>query len=189
MTTTKACPEREEMLILDAAGELPAGRAAQEWAAHLLRCEGCRRERAELERLFNGLRRGLPAPELGPARAEAVIAGLQRKLRGERRPEARPFRRWIPAFAAACGLLVAVAGGVALKDRVFTLWGGGDPLQAQSLSDQEREIISNLDLLKNLGTIEKLVQVVDEAGGEQPAPADGPETQGARRNEILDLFS
>jgi hypothetical protein len=188
MTTSRACRDREEILILDAAGELTAGQAAEEWAAHLLHCEGCRRERAELARLFDGLRRVLPAPELGPARSAAMIAAVRRSIPGARRAPAELWRRWVPAFAAACTVLFVVAAGVALKDRGFSPWGGGDLLQTQALSDQEREIISNLDLLENLGTIEKLVQVVDDAGGDPPAPAGESETQGARRSERLELF-
>lgn len=186
----QACREWEEMAILDAAGELTPGPQAAAWAAHLVRCESCRREKRELERLFAGLRREMAAPRLSAGRAEVMIAAVHRGLRDAPRSETRlPLGRpralswrWRPAFAAACTALLVFAAGWGLKERVF---GPGDPLQAAAVSEEDRAVISNLDLLENLGTIEKLVQVVDRME-ERPAPADSPETQGELRGEAAE---
>jgi len=160
----KRCPEHEEALWLDVYGELdPNERPA--WEEHLEACEGCRREREQLVLMLQTVKANTPSPALSREEALALASSITRKLREERE---EPWWRkrlfgipnsLIPALTAACILIVAFGW--------FSMKGFRSPSSITHLNSEERilakdlEIIKNLDMLEEMDTLHKLVQVVD----------------------------
>jgi len=188
----KACRTQNETLMLDVLGELNDSRMRREWEGHLRACDSCRRERSRMLQLLGKVREvGMP-PELSAAQMDAMAGAVGWRLRNERlsRPQKTGWRlRLVPALAAACALLVVVAFGYRFRDRWAGPEGGGEitaELQAEDL-----DIIQHLDLLKDMGTIEKLIHVVDvdppQEGQAPDQPA--PETQGMHRDENGKAYS
>jgi hypothetical protein len=164
----QACPERKEELMLDVLGELDPGMRSS-WEQHLRTCEGCRMEKARLETIFSGLRQSpMPLP-LTPAETHRMTLQLHNGLTAGRQSMSwwdRLRRRpqvWLPALAAACGVLfLAVFLGYRLPNLGRLLPGSRLDISRQ-LPQDEREIVRNLDLLKNFNTLEKLIRVVDDS--------------------------
>jgi anti-sigma factor RsiW len=181
------CRNHEESLLQDVLGELPASVRRDRWQEHLRACEGCRRERQRMAHLLGKVRSNFRTPALSPREADAMAAAISRKLSSDE--PASLGRRWwrpgwVPTLAAACGLLVAVAVGYQLGGRFLANGKLGESAQESQISVQDLDVVSQLDLLKNLSTIEKLVQVVDEpASGSPPATNGNSETQGAEADE------
>lgn len=177
-----ACRSQNEILMLDALGELNDLRQRRDWEEHLKACGGCRRERARLLALLGRVRHAGMPPELSAEQADAMAKTVGWRLRNERiaarRETGRRFRlRPVPALAAACAIVVVVWGGYRLQQHL-----GGDgsetELTAGLMAPEDLEVIKNFDLLKDMDTIEKLIHVVDlpdNATGTEPA---APETQG-----------
>jgi hypothetical protein len=99
------------------------------------------------------------------------------RLRNERlKSHAAPRRRltlW-RSLAGACALLAVVVLGYRAQEQFFS-----EPV-ADLL---DIEVIQHLDLLREMDTLEKLVEVVDldlTPGGQAPEQAPGNETQGNR---------
>jgi hypothetical protein len=99
------------------------------------------------------------------------------RLRNERLTAGAAPRRRVTvwrALAAACALLVVVALGYRAQEMFIP----------EPMADlQDIEVIKHLDLLRELDTIEKLVEVVDldlAPAGSEPGQAPGAETQGSR---------
>ena len=104
-------------------GELDAAEA-HAFEAHLLGCERCRRDAAELERLPQLLERAAPPFDVPPELEARVLGAL---VDGER---PRPHRRRTPLrLGAALGASLAAAAALAIA----VLGGGGDP-DAQRLA-------------------------------------------------------
>lgn len=171
-----ACSHQSDTLMLDVLGEPMDPMLRREWEDHLASCEGCRRERAGLVHLLGRVRNAGQPPALSAQQADAMVNALGWRLRNERlRAHAAPRRRitvW-RSLAAACALLVIVALGYRAQDHFFP----------EPVADvQDMEVIQHLDLLREMDTIEKLVEVVDldltPAG--QPEQAPATETQGNR---------
>lgn len=97
-------------------GELDAD-AARRFEAHLLGCERCRLDAAELEGLPELLRRAAPPFDV-PPELEARVLGALRN--GHRRPRRRLLRR--PRFALAGAATLAAAAALAIA-----VLGGGAP--------------------------------------------------------------
>jgi hypothetical protein len=187
-----ACRNQNEMLILDVLGELPVSEDRKDWANHLRTCEACRRERERMLQLLGEVKRSFAAPKLSKDEADTMADAISRQLRNER-SRGRSFRRWvpglIPSLAAAGGLLIALVVGYQLNGGFLTTGKFIGISQELLPREQDLDVISNLDLLKNLSTIEKLVQVVDDSAGEPPVSDENTETQGARPNDHANAFS
>lgn len=180
----QACRNHQEVLMLDAMGELNDHRLRRTWQAHIEGCASCRAERERLVRLFARMRLSAAAPELTGAEA-SLLAG--RVLRDLRRPARQRWGagwrlRLAPAMAAASAVVVIAAGGYFFLDRFFVSEKMADLRFEEQLPLQDVEVIKQLDFLKNLDTIEKLVQVVDsdETPGGAPPAADPPQAHEAR---------
>lgn len=177
-----ACRNQNEILMLDALGELNDPRQRRDWEDHLETCGGCRRERARLLTLLGRVKHAGMPPELSVEQADAMAKTVGWRLRNERiaarRETGRRFRlRLVPALAAACALVVVVLGGYRLQQY---LGGGGNETEmtAELMPPEDLEIIKNLDLLKDMDTIEKLLHVVDVPDNGTGTEPDAPETQG-----------
>jgi len=160
----KPCPEHEETLWLDVCGELdPNERPA--WEKHLEVCENCRREREYLALMLQTVRVNTPSPILSREETLALASSIARKLREERKEtwwRKRLFgipNSLVPALTAACILIVALGW--------FSMKGLRSPSSMTHLNSEERilakdlDIIRNLDMLEEMDTLQRLVQVVD----------------------------
>jgi hypothetical protein len=178
----QACRIHHETLILEATGELNDDGLRQRWKAHLDVCPACRTEKERLTRLIGKMRDTATPDELSGVAAHLMA---MRVLREVRRPD--PRRRgsgWLPRFApVGVSLLVLVAGVVYYFQDHFP---GTDKMAdlriEEQVPSQDIEVIRQLDFLRNLDTIEKLVHVVDAepSPGGEPTSDDPGQTQGAR---------
>jgi hypothetical protein len=163
--------------MLDVLGEPMDSQLRRDWDSHVASCEGCRREREQLARVLGRVRRAGEPPALSVRQADAMARHVGWRVRNERlTTRAAPRRRatiW-RSLAAACALLVVIVVGYRAQERLFP----------EPLADlQDIEVIKNLDLLREMDTIEKLVEVVDldlTPAGSEPGQAPGAETQGSR---------
>ncbi|SMC22941.1 Putative zinc-finger [Desulfacinum hydrothermale DSM 13146] len=186
------CKKFRDTAALYAAGALMPGEHGR-FAEHLSSCAQCRREvEAWIDFLedVSGAER-LPQPSAGEAARAAALA--LRRLGEESTEKRRP--RWLPmslpwawnarfwAGAAACTLsLLLLLGGV--------LWHRLESRHAQpirmtqetKLVPDEMDLVKHLDLLRDLETIERVVQTVDapSRSGDRPGPGHG---QGLRKSE------
>jgi hypothetical protein len=174
----RACSDHGDTLMLDVLGEPMAPELRREWEGHLSGCEGCRQERADLVRVLAGIRTVGAAPALSDRQADAMANAVGWQLRNEnvKRRAARPRRlmRWRP-LAAACALALVIVLGYHTARDVF------EPEPVADL--QDIEVIRHLDLLKEMDTIEKLVEVVDldlTPAAQPPEQAPESDTQGNR---------
>lgn len=183
----QACRDQNEVLMLDALGELNDPRMRRDWESHLTACEGCRRERARMLDLLSKVKHAGMPPELSDRQADAMAQAIGWKLRNER---IKPFResprrfRFIPVLATACAIIVVVLGGYRLQQY---LSGSGSEMEmsADLMLPEDLEIIKNFDLLKDMDTIEKLMHVVDiPDNGPETEEGAPEETQGMHRDEI-----
>jgi len=184
----KACPDRKETMMLDVYGELDP-ETAWRWEEHLEACGACRGERSRLEALIGRIRAAEAPAALSAEESGAMLAELHRRTDRRRRRFAsrRSLIRGLPALAAAATLIVAV---VLFQER-GPVPGPSPPAVSPvdiygQLSEEDREVIRNLDMLKQFQTIEKLSRVVDVAG--ESRPDENPE-QGASRNDPYDVYA
>lgn len=172
----RACSDHGDTLMLDVLGEPMAPELRREWEGHLSGCEGCRQERADLVRVLAGVRKIGAPPALSDRRADAMANAVGWRLRNERLKEgaARHGRLsgWRP-LAAACALAAVV---------VLGYHGVQGVLEPEPVADlQDIEVIRHLDLLREMDTIEKLVEVVDldlTPGAQPPEQAPENDSQG-----------
>lgn len=175
-----ACRNQNETLMLDVLGELHDSSVRRMWEDHLRACDGCRRERGRMLQLLGKVREAGMPPELPAAQTDSMAAAVGWRIRNERLAQSgktigRRFRLF-PALAAGCAFMVVLAVGYRLQDRLFGPLGGGDI--AVEMQEQDFEVVKHLDLLKDMDTIEKLIQVVDiDSEGQRPDQA-APDTQG-----------
>lgn len=184
----KACAEYQEIIWMDLYEELKPDLRSR-LGRHLAACPACRQERSRMGRLLDAARKGAPGAELAPAAAEAMTRSITEALR-----ENRNRRGWrqrlgvgsrtpFPALAATgLALLLLVWGGIRFDF-------GGSPVSTgirlsrteQTLLQEDYEVIRNLDLLEEMDTMEKLVQVVDKREYDYMEDTEDPYRRGAAR--------
>jgi hypothetical protein len=177
------CTDRNEQVMLDVYGELDAGaRSALE--DHLSSCADCRREKESLTAMLGQVRQAMVPPPLSMRDSAAMVRKVQDRLAvfrlpgGLRQPVKKKRVSWIPAFAAACVLvLVAIFVGYERSGNIAQPVAQRIDI-SQKLPENEEEIVKNLDLLKNFNTLEKLSQVVDDSAGRNPSDTHNQGTQG-----------
>jgi len=179
------CKDYQKALILDVFGELDPDELP-DWAAHMATCPGCRAERERLRRLMDQVKTTAKPEPLTEHEAARMRARLHWTLnnadRASRLKEKIPVRyRFLfrPAWAAGIllGLVLAV-GGVPWKQAFFTPPMDADntaPTSTAMVPAQDQEVLENLDFLKDLDTIRKLVHVVDQNDNEG-TPSDNADT-------------
>lgn len=182
----QTCRNQNEILMLDALGELNDPRMRREWENHLKTCDGCRRERASMLALLGRVKDAGMPPELSAEQADAMAKTIGWKLRNER---IKPFQesprrfRFMPVLAAACAVIVVVLGGYRLQQHL-SVPGNEMEMSADLMLPEDLEIIKNYDLLRDMDTIEKLMHVVDIPDNGPGIEEDAPEeTQGMLRDE------
>ena len=180
-----ACQDQQSTIMLDVYGDLDA-EARAHLQQHLETCEGCRRERRHLLEVIGKTKTAMEPPQLSATEAKRMTNAVIWKLNHARHikwwPPIFGYRpsRVIPALAAA-SILIVIASIIGYN--TFTAdhqYHSSASLQAEQLSPQDLEIIQNLDLLRDMEAIQKLVQAVDPSSTNPPADNSFNDTQGMK---------
>lgn len=179
------CPEYNEILFLDIYGELDS-ESRSKWQSHLRTCTACKQERFRMMRLLENVKEVMISPPLAQRDRDGMVKAIRTGMsrRGERR--SRPgWRGWLsrpwrvgPALATACvfaAILSIWSLGVFDSFYITNRIPGKDSLQGMRAEDEE--IIRNLDLLRQMDSVEKLVNTLDEPEEDPPAPEGTSQTQ------------
>jgi hypothetical protein len=181
----QACRNHHETLMLDVLDELTDPRVRRDWEGHLASCSGCRTEKTRLLNLLGRVRASGSPPELSEAEAQRMTAAVSRKIRnrpGRVSGSGRSFRL-LPALAAACVLFITVMAGYWWQEAFFGAERIADLSSEPQLEPPDLDVVKNLDLLRDMDTIEKLIQIVDIPGNSQTPGEPSPETQGTQPDE------
>jgi len=161
----KNCPDFQETLWMDIHGELdPKDRRA--WEEHVAGCAACREERERMSRLMELVKEDLSPSRLSREKAGALSSSIKGRLRAEAVgvPWWRRFinapRRFVPAAAAA--MLLAVAVAWFSHKNLSSTTGVNHPDSGNEIAVTDGEVIRHLELLEEMDTLRKLVQVLDE---------------------------
>lgn len=161
----KPCPDRHEMILLAAYGELDPEQR-QDWEQHRTACPGCRGEYEALLRLLGRIKESMPVPELSEKRASSILWSLKRELRKEREKPSS-WKQWlvrpsrlVPALATVSIVLITLGlFGPKLTEK---------PSPLQTVPDVENEVVikdldvlTNLDFLEDMDTLQELLNVLD----------------------------
>jgi anti-sigma factor RsiW len=159
-----ACQDHEDTLWLDVYDELTPEQR-QVWESHLASCGPCREERQRMRNLVSELKQSAQPRPMTAGETETLVSRIvrQQSRRRWRLPGTdRPIGRWAPAFTMAGVLLVAL-GILAhrwLLPSTVGLPVAFDPGRNPAIA-QDIDIIQNLDMLKDMDEIQKLVKMVD----------------------------
>jgi hypothetical protein len=181
------CTTYQETLWLDVYGEL-ADEERLAWEKHLETCEACHQEKETLLHVLHKAKDALIVPLPSPSPVEQARAAWDREA--ERKMERAWWPRlfigipaWpLPALATAV-LLVTVVTWVTVTrwESHPGLSPGSNLVVGRPLTPEEFAVIKNLRILKEMATIEKLVQVLDKPQTMAPSEPGG-ETIHERKN-------
>jgi len=164
------CSKMKRDLLLYIHGALD-DRDRAELESHLRECKDCRDERARLTALLGRIRETSQPQELSASETDEIVSGVHRRLKAKpagwlKHVFSGSHFPLIPVAAAAC---MAVIVSLFAYQTFNTERRLGNPAQQQQqLTQQEVEIIRHLDLLRNMDTIQRLVQIVDETDKDEP---------------------
>lgn len=184
----KACAEYQEIIWMDLYEELKPNLRSR-LRRHLAACPACRLERSRMDRVLDAAREGAPGTELAPAAAEAMARSITETLREN---GSRHGWRQRLGLGSKMSFSALTATGLAL---LLLVWGGmridfgGSPVSTdirlsrteQTLLQEDYEVIRHLDLLEEMDTVEKLVQVVDKREYDYLEDTEDPHRRGAAR--------
>lgn len=191
----KPCAKHREILFLDVYGDLdPEIRSA--WEEHLKDCEACRREKERVQRLVAGVQGIMDAPKLSESQVDEAVYHVRKRIAGIRREKAWyrcfGFRPW--GFAAAAGALSVMLfmwatldiGGpnVPFKMPITSLYDTQEHALVENL-----EIIQHLDMLREMESLRKLVQIVDDVDRKVPDTETQPDILGKNRHGKRKIFA
>ncbi len=181
----QTCRHHNETLMLDVLDELTDPRVRRDWEDHLTSCSGCRTEKARMLHLLGQVRASGSPPELSDAETQRMAGAVSRETHN------RPGRvsrsgwsfRLVPALAAASVLIITVMAGYWLQDSFFGARRVADLAAVPQLDAPDLDVVKHLDLLRDMDTIEKLIQIVDIPDNSQTPGETNPETQGTQPDE------
>lgn len=171
----KTCSDYHEMLLLDIYGELnPAEHRA--WEDHLSTCDHCRKDKEQLVQLLQTIKVALPTPILSPDKIADHVQSIKGRLREEanfswwKKVRFRLPQRLVPALTTACLLLIIMSWFGLKEFRKFGLL----PTSPQTTSEEhinrnDLEVVKNLEFLKDMEDIEKLVKHLDKTDFQSPS--------------------
>jgi len=178
------CLDKEKTLMLDAYGELDP-QELEKWEKHLRTCDRCLREKERLSQLFVNIKQSIDSPcldsDMEKAFAENIVCKLEKKRKVSNKFKIKSIKILWPA--AACVLLIVF--GI-YNFKIFQT-GSENRYQenlnlAEMISGEELEIISNLDILKDIDSIKKIVQLVDHPEINGSSENNSSEIQGMIQN-------
>ena len=181
------CDHRIENLTLYVYGELDPV-AGHEVENHLDTCEGCRQEHERLSAILTKVREASVSPQLSPLEARAMAGGISRTLKaGTRRTWWRQYLEFMPSrlipaavMAGALVITVAVVGYLNLNKAPGIAPVALNQNEELMLSDQDLEILDNLELLKEMDAIQKLSRAVAPDGESELNRGMDNDTRGMR---------
>jgi len=168
----KPCANHRETLMLDIFGELgPEARPV--WEEHLKTCEACRRERLRMKGLVGNLKDAMGPPTLSDRQVSEGVLAVRMKLMDARKApwwrrvlNVRPAML-VPAAVAFCALFLAITmvdmGSLLNSVGIRT---ASHPNIMEQIRSEDLEVIKNLDLLREMESLGKLVHVVDDKNGD-----------------------
>lgn len=191
-----ACNQYEDTLMLDVYGELDS-KARIPWEAHLQACPACLAERAALLRLLGTVRKCTQAPPLHRAWKEVMVKAVHAGLRDQERKTKwlgwfgfpHPTRL-VPAMAVLCMVIIAVY--------VLGVKNPHSPLPGRSTAQQktlteiqpaDMEILKHLDLLRDLDSVQRLVNIMDGADKDGAQPRSENKVQGLNQDEKQEIYA
>jgi hypothetical protein len=161
----KPCPDRDEMILLAAYGELDPEQR-QDWEQHRTACPGCRVEYEALLGLLARIKESMPVPELSEKRASSILWSVKRELRKEGEKPS-----WWKQWLLQPGRLVPALATVSIVLITFGLFGPNFTEKSsppQTVPDVENEavikdldVLTNLDFLEDMDTVQELLNVLD----------------------------
>jgi hypothetical protein len=163
----KCCTKYTETLFLDVYGELPPQEKVA-WKKHLATCESCRDERQRLVTLLAQSKEALPSPALRPEEENRIKVSLHDALNHKKTAwwhRKGNMKKLVPAALAAALVLVILGGFKADEFRSLFRFGPdikvADDLE-QPIQAMDLEIIQHMELLEEMESLRKLVQVMDQ---------------------------
>jgi hypothetical protein len=184
-----ACKDYHESLILDVMGE-PDPKNRNLLENHLDGCRACRTERTRLIRLLETMRNSANPPELSETEVDRFAQGISWRLKNQKiqaglkqQPQTTVVRR-IPAMVA---LSLLLAFGAVLwyraGDRFFQSVQTDEQRAEMTLPKQDLDVIRNLDMLKDMDTIQTLVRTIDQpnTNRSKDTPMFDPDARGTMR--------
>ena len=149
----RGCEDYFELLSAHIDGELTVEEASR-LEDHLRGCEACRRELADMQRVWDGL--GV-LEDVEPS-SHLAARVLDRTLTDASAAGANvPRRRWLyPAAAVAAVLFIAVVAGYVLQDRTVEPPRPAEEVAAAPANGDADQIVKNMDLLENLDVLTEL---------------------------------
>jgi hypothetical protein len=104
-----------------------------------------------------------------------------------KRPGRRSRSGWsfrlVPALGAACVLIITVIAGYWFQDSFFRAGKAANLASAPQLEAPDLAVVKHLDLLRDMDTIEKLIQIVDIPDNGQAPGEPNSETQGIQPDD------
>ena len=187
----QACEHLIENLTLYVYGELDPV-AEGKVSDHLEGCEACRNEHQRLSSILDKVREASVSPQLSPLQARAMAAEINRTLKaGTRRTWWREYLAVLPtrlapavAMAGALVITVAIIGYLSLNRNPGTVTVSQHQNEELMLSDNDLEILDNLEMLKEMDAIQKLSRVVNPDDESGPLPGLDNGTRGMRQDGL-----
>ena len=185
----EACHNQKENLVLYVYGELDSN-SGKELEDHLAKCKFCRSDYQQLSSLLGNIKESVSSPELSPKQVNSLVTNIKWKLNDRRKEnwwhryfDFRPAPM-ITAIATACILIIAAGIIGYIK---YTATNEFQPVAGRQnegvmLSDTDREIVKNLEFLKEMDAIQKLSKVVDLKGESNSQGELDDETRGMRQD-------
>lgn len=160
-------PEKiNELISLAIAGE-GSPKEDSLFDQHLRNCEVCREKLYRIKHIFSELTEMAKPNPLTPREIARLHGTVFTTPRQHKKTTVFPLLQSSvtalvkPLAIAICAVFVIFAGWkIYHKPMLHTA-----KIQQENLSEEEMDIISNLDMLKDLEAIEKLVKVLDEVPG------------------------
>ena len=184
----KACHHHKETIMLDVYGELGT-EARGRLKKHLATCEACRREHRHLENMIANLKTTMQPARLSSDEVARLAATVNARLQKERNkkwwhPNMAAYRpaHLVPALAAACLIIVVSAVWIYSSFSSINKFQPTASIQEEQLMVNDMQIIENLDLLKEMEAIQKLIKAVDKQPNDPPSGDINRDTQGMRHN-------
>jgi hypothetical protein len=184
-----ACLNKEKILLLDVHGGLdPQERAA--WEKHLQTCDGCLDEKKRTLQLLENIKQTIEMPVFDSKTDDIFTRKLMNKLHTRKITNKKRVKwpsiwlRPFPALAGAC-IIILVIGIYSLK-MLHTTSGNhyqADSNLAEMISTEELEIITNLDMLNDMDSIRKIVELVDYSESNKSRNNSTPNIQGVIRHD------
>lgn len=186
----KGCPEYEEFLLLDIHQELDTSSRAR-WMTHLASCPACKEEALRMRQVVGKVKEHLTPPPLALNAQEGLVRAVCKSVNADGRVVwswwslawawfSRPWR-FSTALVTVC-VFAALISLFTLGNFQELLYRNGSSGQEapQGLASEEVEIIQNLDLLKQLDSLQRLVQTLDdEPDGDPSLPEPTSNSRGA----------